>query len=87
MNLSKLQEMVKDKGAWCAAVCEVSKSGARLSNGTTTMVPTRLEGVSAKVSFPVDAVSRLESTVVLHVFISQDCTVGRLLLRLLSRSS
>lgn len=43
------------------------------------MVPTRLEGAFVKVSFPVDAVSRLESTIVLHVFISQDCTVGRLL--------
>ena len=26
MNLSKLQEIVKDKGAWCAAVHEIKKS-------------------------------------------------------------
>ena len=26
MNLSKLQEMVKDRGAWCAAVHGVTKS-------------------------------------------------------------
>ena len=25
VNLSKLQEMVKDRGAWCAAVCGVTK--------------------------------------------------------------
>ena len=26
MNLSKLQEIVKDRGAWCAAVHEVARS-------------------------------------------------------------
>ena len=26
MNLSKLQEIVEDRGAWCAAVCKVTKS-------------------------------------------------------------
>ena len=32
MNLSKLQEMVKDKEAWCAAVHGATMSRTRLSN-------------------------------------------------------
>ena len=32
MNLSKLQEMVKDREAWCAAVHEVAKGQTQLSN-------------------------------------------------------
>ena len=32
MSLSKLQEMVKDREAWCAAVHRASKSQTRLSN-------------------------------------------------------
>ena len=32
MNLSKLQEMVKDGEVWCAAVRGVAKSQTRLSN-------------------------------------------------------
>ena len=32
MSLSKLQEMVKDRDAWCAAVHEVAKSQTQLSN-------------------------------------------------------
>jgi len=31
MNLNKLQEMVKDREAWCAAVHEVTKSQAGLN--------------------------------------------------------
>ena len=33
MNLGKLWEMVKDRGAWCATVHGVAKSRTRLSNG------------------------------------------------------
>ena len=32
MNLGKLQEMVRDREAWCAAVHGVTKSQTRLSN-------------------------------------------------------
>ena len=35
MNLSKLQEMVKDREAWRAAVHGAAKSQTQLSNGTT----------------------------------------------------
>ena len=36
MNLSKLQEMVKDREAWHAAVHAVTKSQTQLSNQTIT---------------------------------------------------
>ena len=36
MNLSKLGEIVKDRGAWCAAVHGVTKSRTRLRDRTAT---------------------------------------------------
>ena len=36
MSLSELWEIVKDRGAWSAAVHGVTKSWAQLSNCTTT---------------------------------------------------
>ena len=36
MNPSKLQEIVKDKGPWHAAVHGVAKNWTQLSNSTTT---------------------------------------------------
>ena len=32
MNLSKIQEIVQDRGAWCAAVHEVSKSQTQVND-------------------------------------------------------
>ena len=36
MNLSKHQQIVRDREAWCAAVHEVAKGQTRLSDSTTT---------------------------------------------------
>ena len=36
MNMSKLREMVENRGDWCAAVFGVAKSQTRLSDYTTT---------------------------------------------------
>ena len=36
MSLSKLQEIVKDREAWCAAIYGAAKSPTQLSNRTTT---------------------------------------------------
>ena len=42
MNLSKLWEIVEDRGAWCAAVHWVTKGQAQLSNWTATTLMIQL---------------------------------------------
>ena len=48
MSLSKLWETVKDREAWCGAVCVVSKSRTPLSDWTTTTMMVKL---TAKLTF------------------------------------
>ena len=36
MNLSNLQKIIKDREAWGAAVCRVTKNQAQLNDRTTT---------------------------------------------------
>ena len=40
-RLSKLQEIVKDREAWCAAVDGITKSGARLSKLNNNIIVVR----------------------------------------------
>ena len=45
MSLSKLQKIVKDRKAWCAAIHGVAKSRTRLSDWTTTIRITDLQQI------------------------------------------
>ena len=67
MNLSKLQEIMEERGAWCAAVRRAEKSRTRLSNWTTTT--TSLEDVYlVKSRSPLSHILREGQTSFLHSF-------------------
>ena len=52
ISLSKLQEMVKDRETWCAAVHRVAKSGTQLSKTISFLVlflfPSGLRSIAEK---------------------------------------
>ena len=48
MSLSKLQEAVKDREAWCAAVHEIAKTLTRLSDWTATKTTVKCHNVHRK---------------------------------------
>ena len=50
LSLSKLQEIVKDREAWYAAVRGVSKSWTQLSNGTATTFSAIVDGIPLSIS-------------------------------------
>ena len=74
-NLSKLQETVKDRGAWGTAVYGVTKSQTRLSNWTTTTTYTLTlqfkPQLLCKVSLIYQEVLQLTTSITTPVLIKQ----------------
>ena len=60
MNLNKLQETMKDRGDWRAAVCGVTKSQTRLSKWTTKL--RHNESIIFNILFNVDIDMPVRST-------------------------
>ena len=60
MNLSKLQEIVEDRGAWHTAVHEVPKSQTWLSNWTATAT-LKLSGLLKLLGYPPQSLRHLHS--------------------------
>ena len=58
MNLSKLWEIVEDRGAWCAVVHGVAKSQTQLSNQTTVALSLTSEACILTVSYEEDRDTR-----------------------------
>ena len=65
MSLSKLQEMVKDRLAWCAAVHGVTKSQTQLSNRISITTTTTVLFCNLKIPMHVTVCIDLE-TIILH---------------------
>ena len=57
MSLSKLQEMVKVREAWCAAVHRVTKSQTQLSNWAAKRMPETLAWVPVTCGEPPQDIS------------------------------
>ena len=69
MNLSKLQETVKDQGAWCAAVHGVIRSWTWMSNKGMTLPYCMIPGTAISIGYNVngDAEVGLQSSPVWKV--------------------
>ena len=56
-NLSKLQEIVEDRGAWCAAAHGVTKSRTRCSDRTVTIILCHKTQCNTKEDLPANKVA------------------------------
>ena len=74
LSLSKLWEIVEDRGAWCAVVHEVTKSQEQLSDWTTTKAKLDGAGLIPKTEFvlcPYVSSSTAESHYCISAYVTQ----------------